>query len=99
MTGQLDLLMFLALVVVIMSGFPVAFSIAGVAVLFALLGWLTGAMDIWLKKPKGENGGSMSTVSKWNQLGHGRWGKKDSDPIPTKNSFRLLEEDEQYSTF
>ena len=46
MTGQLDLLMFLALVVVIMSGFPVAFSIAGVAVLFACLGWLTGAMDI-----------------------------------------------------
>ena len=37
MTGQLDLLMFLALVVVIMSGFPVAFSIAGVAVLFACL--------------------------------------------------------------
>ena len=48
MTGQLDLLMFLALVVVIMSGFPVAFSIAGVAVLFAGLGWLTGAMDISL---------------------------------------------------
>ena len=48
MTGQLDLLMFLALVVVIMSGFPVAFSIAGVAVLFACLGWLTGAMDISL---------------------------------------------------
>ena len=37
MTGHLDLLMFLALVVVIMSGFPVAFSIAGVAVLFACL--------------------------------------------------------------
>ena len=48
MNGQLDLLMFLALVVVIMSGFPVAFSIAGVAVLFACLGWLTGAMDISL---------------------------------------------------
>ena len=48
MTGHLDLLMFLALVVVIMSGFPVAFSIAGVAVLFACLGWLTGAMDISL---------------------------------------------------
>ena len=56
-------------------------------------------INIWLKKPKGEDGGSMSTVSKWNQLGHGRWGKKDSDPIPTRNSFRLLEEDEQCSTF
>ena len=56
-------------------------------------------INIWLKKPKGEDGGSMSTVSKWNQLGHGRWGKKDSDPIPTKNSFRALEDDEQYATF
>ena len=56
MTGQLDLLMFLALVVVIMSGFPVAFSIAGVAVLFAGLGWLTGAMDISLLGAFGQRG-------------------------------------------
>ena len=56
-------------------------------------------INIWLKKPKGEGGGHISTVSNWNQLGHGRWGKKDSDPIPTKHSFRALEDDEQYATF
>lgn len=48
MTAYLDLLMFVALVVAIMSGFPVAFSIAGVAVLFAYLGWVLGVMDISL---------------------------------------------------
>lgn len=48
MTGYLDLLMFAALVVVIMSGFPVAFSIAGIAVFFAYLGWMLGVMDISL---------------------------------------------------
>ena len=40
MTAYLDLLMFAALVVVILCGFPVAFSIAGVAICFAYLGWL-----------------------------------------------------------
>ena len=32
-------------------------------------------ISIWLKKPEGENGGQMNTASKWNQLGHGRWGR------------------------
>lgn len=44
----LDLLMFPALIACILIGFPVAFSIAGVAILFAILGWLTGEMDISL---------------------------------------------------
>jgi tripartite ATP-independent transporter DctM subunit len=48
MTSSLDLLMFAALVAAILSGFPVAFSIAGVAVLFAYLGWSLGVMDISL---------------------------------------------------
>ena len=48
MTGALDLLMFAALIVAVLSGFPVAFSIAGVAVIFAYLGWALGAMDISL---------------------------------------------------
>ena len=48
MTANLDLLMFAALIVAIMSGFPVAFSISGVAVLFAYLGWVAGVMDITL---------------------------------------------------
>jgi tripartite ATP-independent transporter DctM subunit len=44
----LDILMFVALMAAILSGFPVAFSTAGVAILFAYLGWVTGAMDIGL---------------------------------------------------
>lgn len=48
MTEHLDLLMFAALVVAILSGFPVAFSIAGVAILFAYTGWMFGVMDISL---------------------------------------------------
>ena len=40
--------MFAALVAAILSGFPVAFSIAGVAVVFAYLGWVLGVMDISL---------------------------------------------------
>lgn len=48
MTAHLDLLMFAALVAAIMSGFPVAFSIAGVAVAFAYIGWAFGVMDISL---------------------------------------------------
>ncbi|MRU14483.1 TRAP transporter large permease subunit [Roseovarius sp. A21] len=48
MSAHLDLLMFAALVVAILSGFPVAFSIAGVAVIFAYVGWLAGVMDISL---------------------------------------------------
>ncbi|MEM7567777.1 MAG: tripartite transporter, partial [Pseudomonadota bacterium] len=48
MTLPLDLLMFGALIVGILSGFPVAFTIAGVAILFAVLGHLTGQMDLSL---------------------------------------------------
>lgn len=45
---MLDLLMFAGLVVAILSGFPAAFAIAGVAMLFALLGAATGAFDMAL---------------------------------------------------
>lgn len=48
MAEYLDLIMFAALFGAILLGFPVAFSIAGVAVIFAGFGWLTGAMDISL---------------------------------------------------
>ena len=56
-------------------------------------------INIWLKKPEGEKEGSINAVSKWNQLGHGRWGKQQDSQISTKNSFRELEEDERYATF
>ncbi|MFT4793126.1 MAG: TRAP-type mannitol/chloroaromatic compound transport system permease large subunit [Paracoccaceae bacterium] len=48
MTAYLDLIMFVALMVAILSGFPVSFSIAGVAVAFAYLGWALGVMDVSL---------------------------------------------------
>ncbi|HAR54058.1 MAG TPA: tripartite transporter, partial [Roseovarius nubinhibens] len=48
MTEYLDLIMFAALMAAILTGYPVSFSIAGVAVGFAFLGWATGAMDISL---------------------------------------------------
>lgn len=54
MTEYLDLLMFAALIATILSGFPVAFSIAGVAVLFAYLGWALGVMDISLMGALGQ---------------------------------------------
>ncbi|MEZ5811808.1 MAG: TRAP transporter large permease subunit [Rhizobiaceae bacterium] len=44
----LDLIMLAALIVCILLGFPVSFSIAGTAVAFALLGWLTGTLDLSL---------------------------------------------------
>ena len=44
----LDLLMLAALIGCILLGFPVSFSIAGTAILFALLGWVTGSFDISL---------------------------------------------------
>jgi tripartite ATP-independent transporter DctM subunit len=44
----LDLMMFAALIGFILLGFPVSFTIAGVATLFAGLGYLTGQMDITL---------------------------------------------------
>ncbi|WP_434058486.1 TRAP transporter large permease [Coralliovum pocilloporae] len=40
--------MFAVLMVAILSGFPVAFSIAGTAILFAFLGWFLGVMNISL---------------------------------------------------
>lgn len=54
MTANLDLFMFAALVVVILCGFPVAFSIAGVAIAFAYVGWLLGAMDVSLLGAMGQ---------------------------------------------
>ena len=48
MSQYLDLLMFASLMGAILLGFPVAFSIAGVAVFFAYLGWMLGVMDISL---------------------------------------------------
>ncbi|MBK0325827.1 TRAP transporter large permease subunit [Rhodobacteraceae bacterium F11138] len=48
MSAWLDLIMFAALFAVILLGFPVAFSIAGTAIIFAILGWAAGAMDITL---------------------------------------------------
>jgi TRAP-type mannitol/chloroaromatic compound transport system permease large subunit len=48
MTEYLDLIMFGALMLAVLSGFPVSFSIAGVAVIFAYLGWVLGVMDVAL---------------------------------------------------
>src|SRR6056297_3880516 len=44
----LDLLMFAVLMAAILSGFPVSFAIAGTAIGFAYLGWVTGVMQIGL---------------------------------------------------
>ena len=48
MIEYLDLLMLATLMVAVLSGFPVAFSIAGTAIIFAFLGWYLGAMNISL---------------------------------------------------
>ncbi len=48
MSFPLDLLMFAALIGCILLGFPVSFSISGVAIIFAFLGWFIGAMDLSL---------------------------------------------------
>ena len=48
MDGYLDLFMFAALMAAILLGFPVAFCISGVAIVFAYLGWALGVMDISL---------------------------------------------------
>lgn len=48
MTEYLDLIMFGALFFAILLGFPVSFTIAGVAVAFAFLGWTLGVMDLSL---------------------------------------------------
>ena len=48
MSLPLDLLMFGGLIVGILIGYPVAFTIAGVAVLFAFLGWQLDAFNLRL---------------------------------------------------
>ncbi len=50
----LDLLMFAVLMGCILLGFPVSFSIAGVAVIFAFIGWATDAMNIALMGALGQ---------------------------------------------
>jgi TRAP-type mannitol/chloroaromatic compound transport system permease large subunit len=45
MTLPLDLLLVAALIIGILVGYPVSFALAGVATLFAFLGWLTGSFD------------------------------------------------------
>jgi TRAP-type mannitol/chloroaromatic compound transport system permease large subunit len=48
MAENLDLLMLLGLCLVILTGFPVSFLIAGLGVLFAGLGWALGVFDVAL---------------------------------------------------
>lgn len=43
----LDILMFVAVFALLLSGYPVAFALGGTALLFALFGHLLGAFDIW----------------------------------------------------
>jgi tripartite ATP-independent transporter DctM subunit len=45
MNGLMALLMFLVLCAALMAGYPVAFTLAGVALLFALGGWTLGIFD------------------------------------------------------
>lgn len=54
MAEYLDLLMFAALMGAILLGFPVSFSIAGIAIIFAYLGWSLGVMDITLLGAMGQ---------------------------------------------
>ena len=44
----LDILMFVAMCAGILFGFPVVFTLAGIAVIFALIGWSLGAFNIAL---------------------------------------------------
>lgn len=48
MTLPLDILLVLALIGGILLGYPVSFTLAGVATLFAFLGWATGTFDMSL---------------------------------------------------
>ena len=48
MNLPLDLLMFGALIAGILLGYPASFTIAGVATLFALIGWILGVFDLGL---------------------------------------------------
>jgi len=61
MTEYLDLIMFAALMVAILSGFPVSFAIAGVAVAFAYLGWMLGIMDVSLLGALGQRAFGLIT--------------------------------------
>ena len=61
MSEYLDLLMFAALMVAVLSGFPVSFSIAGVAVAFAYLGWSLGIMDVSLLGALGQRAFGLLT--------------------------------------
>jgi tripartite ATP-independent transporter DctM subunit len=45
LAGSLDLLMFVALCGLILLGFPVAFTLAGTALIFAGIGWSLGVFD------------------------------------------------------
>ncbi|MEO1113420.1 MAG: TRAP transporter large permease subunit [Pseudomonadota bacterium] len=54
MTLPLDLIMFGALIGFILLGYPVAFTIAGVATGFALLGWMLGDFNIQLMGAMGQ---------------------------------------------
>ncbi|MEE9141525.1 MAG: C4-dicarboxylate ABC transporter, partial [Gammaproteobacteria bacterium] len=42
---MMALLLFVAVIVVLLAGFPVAFTLSGVALVFALLGVITGNFD------------------------------------------------------
>ena len=44
--GGASLLLFLTVIVVLMAGFPVAFSLAGTALVFACGGILLGVFDV-----------------------------------------------------
>ncbi len=48
MTEYLDLLMFAALIAAILLGYPVSFTLTGIAVVFAGLGWALGVFDVTL---------------------------------------------------
>ena len=48
MSEYLDLLMFAALIGAILLGYPVSFTLTGVAVVFAALGWAFGVFDVSL---------------------------------------------------
>jgi len=61
MIEYLDLIMLAALMGAILLGFPVAFSIAGVAVIFAYLGWSLGKMDISLMGALGQRAFGLLT--------------------------------------
>ncbi|PSN17746.1 C4-dicarboxylate ABC transporter [filamentous cyanobacterium CCP5] len=48
MGEALGLLMFFGALVLIFTGYPVAFALGGTGLVFALLGWLTGHFDLFL---------------------------------------------------